>query len=346
MRKRTRRRVRPLRLLRFIALIAILGGAAYGAMALVRAVQEAFPSTPHRMGMAPIRPTVPRPVHLTIVPGPWLPQPLTGAAAAYQAGQVVIAGGLRGGTISIGWVMRLEGRRVAQVGELPTPSHDATLTLTREGLVYAGGGEVVAEPHVWQLGWKNGRVTAQTLPALPEPLSDLTAVRWRSGLVVAGGYTGSQISDRLWFVSGRGVHALGHLIQGLRYAAAVKQGSTMFVFGGETAAGLTAQVEAVDLETGKARVCGALPVPVQKAMAFSLHQRLYVAGGLLTSGAPTDRVYRFVPDQCRLVQVGRLPMPLAYAAVASMPSGAILAGGEGPNGPTAGTWRVAATGTR
>jgi len=90
-----------------------------------------------------------------------------------------------------------------------------------------------------------------------------------------------------------------------------------------------------------------LPEPRSDASVVQVSGTVYVLGGLDAAGAPTTTVYTLTPDP----QTGALPeweeapdaliLPEARAGAAGVaaPDGLLLIGGEGPDGPTATTWK-------
>jgi hypothetical protein len=90
-----------------------------------------------------------------------------------------------------------------------------------------------------------------------------------------------------------------------------------------------------------------LPEPRSDASVIQVSGTVFVLGGFDADGEPTTTVYTLTPDP-QTGDLGEwnaapeelaLPEARAGAAGVALPTGMLLIGGEGPDGPTATTWR-------
>jgi Kelch motif len=77
-----------------------------------------------------------------------------------------------------------------------------------------------------------------------------------------------------------------------------------------------------------------LPVAVRDAAAEAVGDRLYVFGGRLAGGKPTDLIQEYDVATERSVVAGRLPMPVASGAALALNGFVYLAGGRVNGSPT------------
>jgi hypothetical protein len=90
-----------------------------------------------------------------------------------------------------------------------------------------------------------------------------------------------------------------------------------------------------------------LPEPRSDASVIQVSGTVFVLGGFDEEGAPTTTVYTLTPDPQTgdlgewetAPEVLALPEARAGAAGVALPTGMLLIGGEGPDGPVATTWR-------
>ncbi len=133
-------------------------------------------------------------------------------------------------------------------------------------------------------------------------------------------------------------------------AAAVQSGSHLYMIGGTTPQGITADVAATQVgEDGNLtawQTGPALPEPRTGAAAISLSGVPYVVGGFDASGQPTDTVYVGTVDNGVITGWAlsdgeggtldlTLPVGLGDAAGVSTPGGLYLVGGQGADGLSA-----------
>jgi len=128
--------------------------------------------------------------------------------------------------------------------------------------------------------------------------------------------------------------------------AMARNGTQLFVIGGEDATGAArADVWLFDLETDKWTAGKSLPVPLANLAVTTLDQAIYVAGGSQntptnnTKPALSDQFFRFDLPDGRWETVGRLPYPLAGAALVSDGESLYLVGGWDGRSMRSEIWR-------
>ncbi len=300
---------------------------------------------------------------LEVIPAPYqLPVPvsrevvLPGAIAGRRGPRgpgpaLMIAGGLTGGSATTGAVTVLNPvtGQTRQDGRLTVPTHDAAGAMLGSTPFVFGGGSAASTAAV-QSGQPGPAWTAPgRLPALR---SDLSAVTVGGKAYLIGGYDGARYSpDVLATADGKRFSVAARLPVPVRYAAVAALGAQIWVFGGQTPAGITDAIQRIDLRTGRAAVAGRLPAPLTAAAGFTLDGRIYLAGGqtapasgrpgvaspsapLTTSGEVLE--YDPAPGQGRTGSTevaGHLPVPVTNAAAAVTGGLAYLIGGENRSRP-------------
>jgi hypothetical protein len=163
---------------------------------------------------------------------------------------------------------------------------------------------------------RSGAVT--TLAPLPSAIHDAAAAPVGARLLVFGGGV-SEGSDHILQIEPGPPRQVGTLPRALSDLVAAPIGGVAYVTGGWDGTATNRSIYAV---TGAAhvRTVGALPLGVRYPAAGALGGRLIIAGGEMTSGSPTDRVWSFDPRSGRVSQLPRLPTPTDHAA------GVVLAG--------------------
>jgi len=248
------------------------------------------------------------------------------------AGALQIVGGLRAdGTSSdtIELVDPQTGSSRAD-GSLAAATHDAAAATVGGNTYVFGGGASRSTAAVQRL--VAGGV-ARVAGRLPAPRSDLSAATVGDTAYVLGGY-----DDNTWASTvlrtrdGTSFTPVGSLPVPVRYAAVAVVDGAIWVFGGVTPAGETADVQRIDLGTGRAEVAGRLNTPLSDAVAVVLGGAVYLCGGLV-AGSATDAVTRFDPIHRAVHSAGRLPAPVSDAGSAVVGAIGYLVGGEDP-GPT------------
>jgi hypothetical protein len=253
-----------------------------------------------------------------------LPEPASRvAASALPGGQILVAGGLVGGSSS-SQVLAGPPNRLRPIGRLPVPTHDAALA----GGYLFGGGEAVSTDAVVRIDARSG--AAHRSGSLGEPLSDLGAAVVGDRIYLVGGYTGTRYATAvLRFRPGAAPTVVARLPAGLRYAGVAALGGRIYVAGGVTTSGESSAVVAVDPARRSVTRVAVLPAPVAHAPLVALGGALYLVGGTDSSGAPVDRILRIDPASGRVAVAGRLSQPLADAAAVAVGGSVVVIGGAG-----------------
>jgi hypothetical protein len=305
--------------------------------AIVIAVSVLAACTASRGGQATTPSPVPRVAasgrHLVVTAG-WagwrLPAPVTRMVALPQPGGALLAGGLDAAGASTGRVSHLNVKTGAlrYLGSVPTPFHDAAGAMIGGHAEFFGGGAATTTDTVQQFpgrGAGRGRVVGH----LPRPRSDLSAVTVRGRRYLLGGYTGAMPQAAvLSTVDGSTFATVAKLPVTVRYAAVTALGSDIWVFGGEHGTHAVRTIQRIDTTTGRATVVGALPAPVQEAVAVTIRGRILLAGGRSSAGRALRAVDEFMPADGSIRRVARLARPVADAATVVKASTAYLIGGE------------------
>jgi DNA-binding beta-propeller fold protein YncE len=284
-----------------------------------------------------------------VLPGGTPGPPGRGAA---RKPALLIAGGLTARSATTGAVTLLNpvSGQTRPAGRLAVPAHDAAGAMLVSRPFVFGGGSLSSTATVQSGQPGPGWAAAGRLPGLR---SDLSAVTVGGRAYLVGGYDGAKYDpDVLATADGRRFSVVARLPVPVRYPAVAALGSQIWVFGGQTPAGITDVIQRVDLHTGQAAVAGRLPAPLASAAGFTLGGRIYVAGGqtaraagrsgiaspsaaLSTSGDVLE--YEPASGQSRAPGVtevaGRLPVPVAYAAAAVTGGTGYLIGGEDGSRP-------------
>ncbi|MEA2675899.1 MAG: hypothetical protein QOJ81_40 [Chloroflexota bacterium] len=137
------------------------------------------------------------------------------------------------------------------------------------------------------------------------------------------------------------------LPEGRTGAVVYTSGTTMYLIGGETAAGPTGSVVSTEVrEDGNLAIWGAapeLPAPRSHAVILNLAGVPYVIGGLDAGGQPTQTVYQGTIEKGVLTgwtesTVLGLPVAVSDAVGTSTASGLYLFGGRTPDGLSDKVW--------
>lgn len=268
-----------------------------------------------------------------------LSTPISSETVVSAAAGPLILGGLDSSSASVSGVFQLNSAsgQLREVGALSGPLHDAAAANVAGQVIVFGGGTATSSDAVQALAAPGGAIvpssTAHEVGHLPTVRSDLSAVTVGGRAYVLGGYDGSTpIASVLQTINGSSFSQVARLPAPARYMAVAALGGRIYAFGGETATGGQSNViQEVNPATRGARVVGRLPQPLSHASAVVLGGSIYVLGGNL-GVAPTNAVWRFIPNRGAVVRAGRLPLAVADGAAATTGSKAFLIGGIGTGG--------------
>jgi hypothetical protein len=245
---------------------------------------------------------------------------------------LLIVGGLNQHSVTTSAVTRLNPVTggTARQGSLADPTHDAAGAVLGGRRFVFGGGTAASIADVQLVaGHRAGTVVGQ----LPRARSDLSAVTLGNTAYLIGGYDGATYDARVLATSdGRRFRTVARLPVPVRYAAVAGEGNRIWVFGGQTPAGLTSVVQRVSLSTGRAAVVGHLPSPLFGAAGLTLGGRIFIAGGQVAGqGARLETVrtvLAYNPARRTLSLAGKLPVRLANSAAAVIGGTGFLIGGN------------------
>jgi hypothetical protein len=273
----------------------------------------------------PTTPTVTAPIQ-SHTAGYRLPAPVQRAVAVGSGSGIIVAGGLDAAGASTNGVFRLDpsSGRLARLGTVPEPFHDAAASLLGNRLFVFGGGSTRSSSSVqsFDLTARRGAVVAH----LPRPLSDVAAATIAGTTYLVGGYD-DHVPRAEIYATTDGTHftLAGRLPHGLRYPAVAASGGRVVIAGGILASGApSSAVYAFDPGSGRLRVLGRLATAVGHASAVALGGSVYVLGGVDAAGRPVSSATRINRKVARVA----LNVPVADAAVAQVRSQAFLLGGR------------------
>jgi hypothetical protein len=277
-----------------------------------------------------------------------------------SANQLVLAGGLTAAKQSSSGIYTLDltNGTLAQTATLPEATHDAAGAVTGGNYGMFGGGNTNSFSRAITFD-SNGKIFHSG--SLPEARSDDTAVSVGGTTYIVGGYSGSQgDAEVLATNDGSGFTAVGRLPVPVRYPAVAALDGKIYVFGGE-AIGSGLPVDSVQIisvaDKTVSLAAWKLPVPLEGAMAFTINNELFLAGGqsstpeTISPGVGTTQVpginvaaqsltqnsiWALDAAHNRMLNAGTLQVPVSNAGVAVSGSRAWIIGGE-YNGQVVGT---------
>ncbi|MGI8421669.1 MAG: hypothetical protein ACR2MU_05350 [Gaiellaceae bacterium] len=272
-----------------------------------------------------------------------LAAPLQDPGYATLGRTVVLAGGLTANDTSADQVHAVTGGRDTIRGRLPSARHDAPAAALGDAVYLFGGGNGVGQlDEIVRI--RGGSATA--VGRLPAPSSDSAAASVGGTAYVIGGYTGTRWLDTIvaWR-PGTASRVVAHLPAALRYAAAATVGRQIVIAGGSLESGsATNAVLLFDPGTGKVNRIGSLPAATTHAAATALGGLAYVLGGRgAVLGTATDRIVSIDPARGKVRIAGRLDQPLSDLAAATLRGSIVVAGGKSAAGTEAGISSIVAT---
>jgi hypothetical protein len=279
---------------------------------------------------------------LQVTPAPYqLPTGISREVVLTSGRNLLLAGGLTPQGTSTDAVTLLDPvtGQTTGAGLLASPTHDAGGAVIGGQSFVFGGGEQASVAAVQAIALRSrATVTGQ----LPLPRSDLSAVTVGATAYLLGGYDGTAYSTAVLATSdGRRFRTVARLPVPVRYAAVAALGNQIWVFGGQTPAGITNIIQRISLASGKAVVAGHLPQPMTGGSGFTLGGQIFVAGGQVAPGAgsavtagpsatlvTSNVVLGYDPAHAAVRAAGQLPVPVANAGIAVVGGTAFLIGGD------------------
>jgi N-acetylneuraminic acid mutarotase len=184
----------------------------------------------------------------------------------------------------------------------------------------------------------------QVMPApyqLPDGLSREVVLPRAGGLLIAGGLTPQETSTdavtSLDPVTGA-THAAGHLAAATHDAAGAGLGGQLYLFGGGTAASVPTVQAIVAGPAATGAVAGELPAARSDASGVTAGSVAYVIGGY--DGLRWDPQVLATRDGRHFRVAARLPVPVRYAAVATVGDQIWVFGGQTRSGATNAIQRI------
>ena len=274
-----------------------------------------------------------------------LAAPISREVVATWGHQLIVLGGLTASGASAAGVyaIRTATHGARYLGALKAPVHDAAMAVIgRRALVFGGGTAAsVAAVQAFSLGGRSGRSLAVDVGSMPMRRSDGSAVTIGSTVYVVGGYDGARPDAAvLATANGRAFKEVAALRVPVRYPGVAALGGQIYVFGGQAVTGPHAGapvdvIQSIDPARHTASVIGHLPEPLMGAIAVTLDNELFVAGGdrpdsgtSSSHTATVSTIWVFNPAAKRLLPAGRLKVPVSHAGVAVIGSTAWIVGGE------------------
>jgi hypothetical protein len=243
--------------------------------------------------------------------------PVGGArvGAAVAGPTLVVVGGAGSNRVLAGPV----GGKLAVVAKLPQRLA-AVQAFSLGGTVYSLGGEQGATPtdRIFRIDLRAHRA----IPAgtFDEPLAEAGVAALGKSAYLAGGWTGTKFATAiLKFTPPSGISLIGRLPVGVRSPAVALLGPTLYVAGGRTAHGLSRDVYAVDLQTGKVSVFARLPQALEQSVLVTATSGLFVLGGKTAAGKTVGSVIRVDPVTGYATTVGTMKKP--FFGAAAVPAG-------------------------
>lgn len=269
-------------------------------------------------------------VSLRASSAPWrLPAPISREVVLNTGSELKLVGGLTASGTSNATVLSLDPATgmTRTWGRLKLASHDAAGAILGGRAYLFGGGASGSIAAVQRL---RPHTVATAAASLPTRRSDLAAATIGAAAYLVGGYDGTSLSPSvLKSTDGIRFTTIASLPVPVRYPALAVHDGTIWVFGGQTATGLTDVIQRVDVSTGRSSVAGHLPSRLSAATAVPLHGQIYLCGGTTPAG-PIDAIRRFDTLTAATHLVGHLPTPLSNSASAVLGGTGYLLGGEAP----------------
>ena len=270
---------------------------------------------------------------------PWqLQAPISREVLVPEVGRqgLIVAGGLVANGSSAAGSFRLDTGtgKLAAAGSLATATHDAAATVVNGRVLVFGGGTSAPAATTQDI---TASGSSNILGSLPRPRADADAVTIGATAYIVGGYDGPSLDPAVLATSnGATFRTVTDLSVPVRYPAVAAFGGLIYVFGGESAAGLPVRaVQVVNPGSGTGKVIGQLPLPLSGAAAGVLDGVIYIVGGVTGAARPqaVDDVFAFDVARASFLRAGSLPIAVANAGTAVSKGRLFIVGGE-TNGGT------------
>jgi N-acetylneuraminic acid mutarotase len=167
-----------------------------------------------------------------------LPQPRSDLSAVVLGRRALVLGGYDATSVAVPSVLAsTDGLRWRRIGTLPVPVRYAAGAVLGHAVWLFGGERGGVQQRAVQRVDASGR--ARVLARLPRPLGHASALVLGGRILLAGGRTSAtSLTDRLWWFdpATRSFTLAGRLARPLADAAAVSEGDSGYLVGGESPA--------------------------------------------------------------------------------------------------------------
>jgi outer membrane protein assembly factor BamB len=217
----------------------------------------------------------------------------------------------------------------SRIGSLPQPASRVAVTALPGGRLLALGGLAGGTSSDWILAGTPGSL--RRVGRLPTPTHDAAAAALGSTVYLFGG--GEQVSSpaivRIDPATGS-ARTAGTIGEPLSDLGAVSGGGVAYLVGGYTGSRFATAILRYR-PGGAPTLVARLPAGLRYAGVAMLSGRIYVAGGVTTSGT-SGAVYAVDPRDGSVTRVATLPSPLAHAPLAALGRFLYLIGGSDAHG--------------
>jgi hypothetical protein len=210
---------------------------------------------------------------------------------------------------------------------LPAPVQRAVAAGSPTGILIAGGLDAggASTSGVFRLDPASGRLTR--LGSVPQPFHDAAGgVIGGKLFIFGGGSSASSAAVQSFDLGTRQGRVVAQLPRPLSDLVSATLGGTVYLVGGYD--GHTARTEIYATTDGTHfRIAGRLPAGVRYPAVAATGGRLVIAGGILSTGAPSANVYSFDPGSGRLRRLGSLATALGHASAVTVGAAVYIVGG-------------------
>jgi hypothetical protein len=210
---------------------------------------------------------------------------------------------------------------------LPAPVQRAVAVAAPAGILIAGGLDAggASTTGVFRLDPASGRLTR--LGAVPQPFHDAAGGTIGGRLFIfGGGSSASSATVQSFDLASRRGAVVAQLPHPLSDLASATIGQTIYLVGGYDDHSARAEIYATTDGT-HFRLAARLPAGVRYPAVAASGGRLVIAGGILSSGAPSAAVYGFDPGSGRVQSLGRLATAVGHASAVTVGGAVYIVGG-------------------